>query len=540
MSDPIDDAKARRVLQHDRDHHSLRWAGAMVALVGGITLAVAGPAFADEPHPSTGVLVLGQELFARQWKPNDPRCHGGDGLGPVYNAKSCLDCHFLGGAGGAGSNSRNVTLLHYNPGMGPPPSDLARLLHPDFRETRSLVFHHHDVKQRRYDHWRRTVIEKVREFSQGFPPNPLDKAVAFTRRNTPPLFGSGAIDAIPDDVLIAAAAARRDARFPEIHGRVNRVKDGRVGHFGWKAQVISFQDFVLTACANELGLESPGHPQARSPLRFDAGATAPDLTAEECNALVAYVRSLPPPAPAVPAETQASDAAWDGCFLFESIGCAACHVPKLGPIVGIYGDLLLHNMGKSLSDVGNYYATDLDSTQPPNGNEWRTPPLWGLRQSAPYLHDGRAATWQEAVAAHGGEAKATAERFAQLAEVDREKIGLFLASLGPPPAPRAARPRPTVATSGPIDPARRAAARLAIARNLEKSGKTRAALDDYRAIAREAPETEAGRAADGRIRALASGEPSGGRTRSPSMLFTAPSPPPEAGRAGDLSRRADR
>ena len=73
------------------------------------------------------------------------------------------------------------------------------------------------------------------------------------------------------------------------------MKDGRIGRFGWKAQVATLEDFVLNACANELGLEVPGHHQAASPLDPAARARGMDLTQGECNALVAYVRGLPPP-----------------------------------------------------------------------------------------------------------------------------------------------------------------------------------------------------------------------------------------------------
>ena len=77
-----------------------------------IPLSMGGPARAGEPPRSPkGQLKLGEELFNREWTPNDPRCHGGDGLGPVYNATSCVDCHGLGGPGGAGPSGMNVQLI---------------------------------------------------------------------------------------------------------------------------------------------------------------------------------------------------------------------------------------------------------------------------------------------------------------------------------------------------------------------------------------------------------------------------------------------
>src|SRR5262249_22752973 len=158
------------------------------------------------------------------------------------------------------------------------------------------------------------------------------------------LFGLGLIDALPE-AAIEAMAAKEAKESPGIQGRVSRVKDGRIGRLGWKGQMASVEDIVLNACAIELGLEVPGHHQAISPQAPRYRATGLDLTAEECNALVAYVRSLPKPAerrPSGRAEAQHIDA---GKATFASIGCAGCHAERVGDIVGIYSDLLLHDMG---------------------------------------------------------------------------------------------------------------------------------------------------------------------------------------------------
>ncbi len=143
-----------------------------------------------------------------------------------------------------------------------------------------------------------------------------------------------------------------------IRGQVHRLNDGRLGRFGWKAQVATLEDFVLTACANELGLEVAGHHQAVSPLAPDAKAKGLDLTAEECAALVGYFRSLPSPVSSEPPDAHGAAAVAEGRELFHSVGCASCHTANLGSIRGIYSDLLLHDMGKELSDSGSYYATE--------------------------------------------------------------------------------------------------------------------------------------------------------------------------------------
>ena len=278
-----------------------------------------------------------------------------------------------------------------------------------------------------------------------------------SERNTTPLFGAGLIDAIPArEILALASEQARQAEFPEIHGRACRLKDGRIGRFGWKGQMASLDDFVLNACAVELGLEVPEHAQVPDPLAPEAKAKGLDLTASECAALTAYVASLPAPVERAPAGEQETARIARGRDLFASTGCATCHSPALGEVKGIYSDLLLHDMGPSLGDSGAYGVNVPDSSDevqpsalplvvdatPPNGGreaivgakrqEWRTPPLWGLRDSGPYLHDGRAATLEQAIALHGGEGQKTTQRFFTLSRDERSQLMTFLKSLVAP------------------------------------------------------------------------------------------------------------
>ena len=120
------------------------------------------------------------------------------------------------------------------------------------------------------------------------------------------------------------------SRAPEVAGRVSRQKDGRIGRFGWKAQTPSLADFVLTACAVELGLEVPDHHQGGLPQAPEVKAKGLDLTDQECAALVAYVRSLPTPIGRVASVEAEAKTIAAGKGSFESIGCASCHTPKLG------------------------------------------------------------------------------------------------------------------------------------------------------------------------------------------------------------------
>ena len=126
-----------------------------------------------------------------------------------------------------------------------------------------------------------------------------------------------------------------------------------------------------------------------------------------------------------------------GRALFARVGCAACHLPKLASVAGIYSDLLLHDMGPDLSDSGSYYgAIESPTADGPKSQEWRTPPLWGFRDSGPYLHDGRADTLEEAVALHGGQGWRSAKMYFELNHAERLQVQTFLNSLAAPSGER--------------------------------------------------------------------------------------------------------
>ena len=213
----------------------------------------------------------------------------------------------------------------------------------------------------------------------------------------------------------------------------------------------------MQACANELGLEVPGFTRAPAPWKANDLAPGIDLSKDDCKSLVQFVQSLPPPQirPAETPQHAAEIAA--GRKLFDTVGCAACHRPTLGDVAGIYSDLLLHDMGPLVIASGEYttgsvqsaaetaFGLDLlpvrircpmndsvDRNLPRFGaapEEWRTPPLWGLRDSAPYMHDGRADTIAAAVALHAGESLASSLAFFRLTSTERLQIELFLQSL---------------------------------------------------------------------------------------------------------------
>ena len=418
------------------------------------------PAHALQNKPESAV-TRGKVLFAKDWAPNDRNSHGGDGLGPVYNETSCVACHGQGAPGGAGPENKNVVLVTASV-TGPDKAKGLEQIHPGFRGGRSTVLHRYGTDPQ-YSSWRRRFYESRRDGSTNRRSNdgedpvaarirgaqqqtaldqrlqnrsvsiqPADGVtLAVSQRNTPALFGAGRIDAISSDVL-AAVAAHQPA---EVRGRVSRTPDGRVGRFGWKAQIASLGEFIRAACANELGLEVAGHAQAVSPLAPAEKAKGLDMTDAECDDLVSYLRDLPAPVAIDPTGPQGTEGIRAGRRLFTDVGCADCHVPSLGNVRGIFSDLLLHDIGPSLSDSGSYYGSEGPiSPGAPGPQEWRTPPLWGYRDSGPYLHDGRANDLEEAVALHGGQALASTRRFFHLTAEDRFHVEAFLKSLVAPSA----------------------------------------------------------------------------------------------------------
>jgi RNA polymerase sigma factor (sigma-70 family) len=534
----------------------------------------------SRPLPAVASLVRlageeqtrGEALFFKEWMPNDPASPHGDGLGPVFNETSCVACHGLGAPGGGGPESKNVMILTAVRTGGQAPKGLAQI-HGGFRSATSTVLHRYGTDPT-YASWRRQLVdppaqtpqgaqaakrgkkaqdpveEKLREIAERTSPKNRNRdrparlhpaegiSLDVSERNTPPLFGAGRIDSISSEVLVLEAKSQAD----EIRGRVSRDRDGRVGRFGWKAQVSRLHEFVRVACAGELGLEVPGHSQSVSPLAPRDKAKGLDLTESECDALVSFVRSLPAPVAIDPFGPRGTMAMADGRRLFAEVGCAGCHAPSLGEVRGIYSDLLLHEMGQTLSDSGEYYGSeDPNSPGAPRPSEWRTPPLWGYRDSGPYMHDGRAETLEDAVALHGGQAARTARLFFELSTEERTAVEAFLKSLVAPSAAYAPgivlaaelesrrgpdqdrqaetllRSRRDEAEAREVErqaevrrqriaaeAARIAPTRFQMATNLEKAGKVTGALEFYRLIVSEIPDSEEGQKAKERIAALLS------------------------------------
>jgi CxxC motif-containing protein (DUF1111 family) len=387
------------------------------------------------PHASAQVKEAGLTIFEHEWKQGDPLARG-DGLGPVFNERSCAACHFQGGIGGGGDLSHNVMAFEVHPVPGRP-QVCEGIVHAfaisnDCRESRvglNDFFHIVPGGLKIVG----SCFVQIRDFDP----------VRTESINTTALFGAGWIDRISSRNILHQNRSRSfDAIGKELLGNLAGIKpgrarvlpDGRIGKFGWKAQFASLKEFVASACANELGLGNPLMAQAQPFAHGQHTKVNPDLDQEQFGALVAFVDTLPRPSQVVASDPSEKGLFERGEIVFKQIGCAVCHTPDLGGVSGIYSDLLLHRLS-SRSDQGGGYSEEPTVPLPdghPLPDEWKTPPLWGVADSAPYFHDGKSPTLEDAIFRHRGDAVSVSKAFETLPATDRTSIIRFLQSLKAP------------------------------------------------------------------------------------------------------------
>lgn len=312
-----------------------------------------------------------------------------EGVGPFFNGDACRSCHFdpvIGGAGPSGVDAmRQGTFTGFvfsQPDMG-------------------TALPRHAV----------TPVRPEADVAANF----------FEARQTPSTLGLGVLERIPRETIEALDDAD-DEDGNGIAGRAHVLEDGRLGRFGWKANVPSVREFVRDAFSGELGMTVPDTPGMSFGSGDDSDPTPdPEADANTIDAITAFIELLAPP-PRTRVDVALEDR---GEVIFRSVGCANCHVPTLGAVDGVdvhaYTDLLLHDVaqpnafGIAEGDAGI--------------RDFRTPPLWGLSRTAPYLHDGRANTIENAIAEHAGEAIAAREEVTKLSASDRNTLLAFLRSL---------------------------------------------------------------------------------------------------------------
>ena len=192
---------------------------------------------------------------------------------------------------------------------------------------------------------------------------------------------------------------------------------------GWKADIPSVAEFVRDAMAAELGMTIAAQPGLTFGItEDDDGVPDPELTLDEAEDLAFFIRMLSGPPRSM--DGLNADDVTAGAGLFETVGCAKCHIPSLEGSLGtanLYSDLLLHD----ILPAGTPGVTSFSATE----TEFRTAPLWGLSKTAPYFHDGSAETIDEAIRLHAGEADSVRTAYEGLSEFERTQLLAFLSSL---------------------------------------------------------------------------------------------------------------
>ena len=393
-----------------------------------------------------------------------------DGLGPLYNAQSCRECHQNPVTGGISQVSE---------------------LRAGSRDA-SGRFHDARVPIARgtvYIEGRTLINERAICPSAAFPNDEIqehvpDDANITTFRMSLNVLGDGLVEAMSDESLRALAARQCRDTNGRICGRTIEVPIleasgiNGVGRFGWKAQQASLLSFSADAYLNEMGItnrllrdevtticdtvpdpedrpasEAIGQRvQRRAQAGVPRARAAPDFA--DIDRFARFIRATKaPPRDNILANT---DAARKGSGVFDSIGCATCHVrnmvtappatvlnggtyvvpPALGNrLFHPFSDLLMHDIdsgdGIEIAVIEHHGRRNADMQQrmSPTANRIRTPPLWGLRTHSRLMHDGGSLTLRDAIERHGGEAKDARQRFSLLSDGDKEALFAFLRSL---------------------------------------------------------------------------------------------------------------
>lgn len=396
----------------------------------------------------------GRGLFDQMWVIAPSLDQDIDGLGPLYNSLSCLQCHQGNGRGHAPIKSgqkldamlvrlsqldKNGNIITPHPIYGDQLQDKAV---PGVKPEGQASI--------RYRYFTVTLQDGT-EISMREPKVQLSHPaytdfsdVVTSARIGPALVGMGFIDAIPAEKIIANADPNDDDG-DGISGRVNWLTDPvtakpQLGRFGYKDNVATLKAQVANAFHGDLGITSSIHPKqnctsVESDCSKAVSGGEPELTDIQLNAVTTYMQLLAIPKP-LPID---NDQLKLGQDMFNKANCMACHHAKFTTSIDAkphqlasitispYSDFLLHDMGLGLADG----RPDHEAT----GMEWRTAPLWGIglaktvNRRVNYLHDGRARTLLEAILWHGGEAAASQQAVLNMSAEQREALLSFLKGL---------------------------------------------------------------------------------------------------------------
>ncbi|QPH54163.1 di-heme oxidoredictase family protein [Pontivivens ytuae] len=429
-------------------------------------------------HPSAnldfearGDFFVGNGLFKRLWVTAPASTIASDGLGPLYNARSCQRCHLKDGRGhppeGAedlttsflvkvgvpGLSEEMVAAIEGYVGMAPHPVYGVQMQDRSIpgvpAEYRlSITYETFEVELAGEDPATlRRPIYTAEDLAYG----PLSPEHVLSPRVAPQMIGLGLLEAVPvEDIL--AWADPEDADGDGISGRAQVVWSREfdrpmLGRFGPKGSNPTIRQQSAGAFLNDMGLSSPiftaGHGECTeaqpaclaAPDGNDAEQGGTEVSVEALDLVTFYSRNL-----AVPVRRDVDDPeVLHGKALFHDAGCVACHRPSFVTarledrpeqsfqLIWPYTDMLLHDMGPDLADgLAEGRAS---------GAEWRTAPLWGVGLTETvnghtyFLHDGRARSLLEAILWHGGEAEAARTAVQDMTPEERAALIRFVESL---------------------------------------------------------------------------------------------------------------
>lgn len=415
---------------------------------------------------------IGDSLFSKLWVSSPSSTQASDGLGPLFNARSCQSCHLKDGRGHTPVDENDSAISMFLRLSVPPRTDaefaaledrtLLRIAEPTYGgQFQDLAVPGLQAEGRMVIAYTEEPVEladgeivalrrptySVSNLGYG----PMDPAVMLSPRIAPPMIGLGLIEAIhPGDILALADAVDTDG--DEISGRPSWVINNATGElalglFGWKGSNPTVRQQSSSAFSGDIGISTPDALAAHGDCTINqpdclamptgvqdrlGDSEAPDPV---LDLVTFYASNL-----AVPMRRDVDDPeVLLGKQLFADLGCASCHQPNYVTrrdasieahqfqLIWPYSDFLLHDMGEGLAD--NRPVGDA------SGTEWKTPPLWGIGLTqtvnghTQFLHDGRARSLLEAVLWHGGEAQDARDSVVALDTDDRNALIAFLESL---------------------------------------------------------------------------------------------------------------
>ena len=378
-----------------------------------------------------------------------------DGLGPLYNAQSCRECHQSPTSGG--SSQVSELRVGHNNAQGV------------FQFPEISINHGSEIIK-----GRSLINDRAICPSGAFPTTEIQEHVpdsenVRTFRVSLNLLGDGFVEALSDQTLLDIAKDQCKKNHGKICGQALYVPIVEVpgttgiGRFGWKDQHASLLSFAADAYLNEMGITNRLQPEEVTNLCNTVAEPndkpGPDGLSD-IDHFARFMRASEAPARDVTL-SQTPDAK-HGEAVFVKIGCATCHVvtlttaPAGTPVNGgnftippalgdktfhPYGDFLLHNVGTGdgivqalIEHYGKRFAQhtwrNFSYAQCQNSaNKVRTAPLWGVRLHSRLMHDGASITFTDAILRHRGEAAHVTEQFEKLKPAEKQAVLTFLRSL---------------------------------------------------------------------------------------------------------------